>query len=479
MRKANSIGYHIFLKAWQRFIGESSMALDIGRNGIVQRHEGGSVTIHRPAKNGGAGTEIDIPAELADAFRLATGDVVEGATEPIYGGLAEMREDEVELPPDWDLQIDEPSSLRGVPAKIFAPKRRLPSERLMRIARVNGLGREEAEERPSPRTKRSRSERVPPDRWLRFAAGPDDFTGRTLDFAAPLGAGVFGVVYGPHGGGLSRTLQASLNGIVTHAPDCVLLVLLLRSRAEEATEWRRRVPSAEIVVGSPAFTEGAPEETLRLCALMLEAAQRQSELGRDVVLLIDSLTALWGTMLEAEDADAQQEADNSAARQRIREWAQKAGCFHGEAPLGGGLGGSLTILGSVWNQETDIEAEEERDTHPHLRLLEHILPESSWLVALSETLKQRRLYPAIDVKQCRSQYEERLLPAEILERLLSVRGGLPRRDPVTVHLRVMEALERSTDLPGLLDRLGTLSEAVEEGGGGRTFWDLLPIEPAE
>jgi hypothetical protein len=455
------------------------MALDIGRNGIVQRHEDGSVTIHRPAKNGGAGTEIEVPVELADAYRLATGDVVEGETEPIYGGLGEIIDDDAELRPDWDLQIDEPSSLRGGPPRVFKAKRLLPSERLTGIVRINGLSPEEAEDRPFPRTKRSRNERVPPDLWLTLAASPDDFTGRMLDFAAPLGAGVFGLVYGPHGGGLSRTLQAALGGIVNNSPDCVPLVLLLRPRAEEATEWRRRVPGADIVVGAPAFTEGAPEETLRICTLVLEAAQRQTELGRDVVLLIDSLTTLWGTMLEAEEADAQQEADNSAARLRIREWAQRAGCFHGETPLGGGLRGSLTILGTVWNQATDIEAEEERDTHPHLRLLEHLLPESSWLVALSETLKQRRLYPAIDVRQCRSQYEERLLPADLVEPALAARGALPRRDPVTVHLRVMEALENSADLPGFLDRLVELNALTESEGDSPRSAVLFPIFPQE
>ena len=157
-----------------------------------------------------------------------------------------------------------------------------------------------------------------------------------LDFAAPLGAGVFGVIYGPHGGGLTRTLRAVLNGVTKNAPDCVSIVLLLRARAEEATEWRGKFPQADIVMGSSTFREGTPEQTLRLCDLVLEAAQRQTELGRDVVLLVDSLTALWGAMLEAEESDAQQEADTSQARQRIQKWARKAGCFHGAGLLGSG-----------------------------------------------------------------------------------------------------------------------------------------------
>ena len=374
------------------------MTLNITRNGIIQRRKDGTTVLLRPNRNGGPMTEIEVPEKLADEFRLVTGDVVEGETET---------------------------------AAEYLP------DRLTQITEINGLNLEDAEERPFPRSNRGRAERTAPDRLLPLAAGADDVTGRMLDIAAPLGAGVFGIVYGPHGSGLTRTLQAVLNGVTSNAPDCVSIVLLLRARAEEATEWRGKFPQADIVVGSSTFREGTPEQTLQLCDLVLEAAQRQTELGRDVVLLIDSLTALWGALLEAEEADAQQEADTSLARQRIQEWARKAGCFHGEGLLGGGLGGSLTIIGSVWNQAVDIEAEEERDIHPHLRLLEHVLPEAGWQIALSPTLTEKRLFPAIDIKKCRSQDEEKLLPADAYDRLLTLRGSLPRHDPVSCYLQIM------------------------------------------
>ena len=116
----------------------------------------------------------------------------------------------------------------------------------------------------------------------------------------------------------------------------------------------------------------------------------------------------------------------------------------------------------MWNQAVDIDAEESRETHPHLRLLEHVLPEASWVVSLSETLMLRRLFPAIDVTRCRSQYEEKLLSAAITEKLLLARGALPRHDPVKVHLRVMDALDKSVDLSTFVVQLTEMNAVAIE-----------------
>lgn len=425
------------------------MALNINQNGIVHRHEDGTTTILRPGKNGGPGTEIAVHQELADQYRLATGDIVEGATEPLEDN-SDVDRDEA---PGAEPGEESPPANEGDPK---APALRYVAvESLTEIARINGLMPEEAEERPFPRTRRSHSERTPPDRWLSLATSPDDVTGRMLDVAAPLGNGCMGMVYGPHGSGLTHTLRSVGKGIASNAPDCVLLILLLRARSEEVTDWRRQFPQADVVICPSVVNAGMPEETLRLADLVLEAAQRQSEMGKEVILLVDSLTGLWGAMLEVEEADAQRQADQSQARQRMREWVQKAGCFHGETPLGGSLGGSLTLIGTLWHQAVDEEAEEEGEVHPHLRLLEHLIPEASWRITLSKALADRRLYPAIDVKQCLSRDEETLLPIQTLDRLWMVRATLPHNEPLFCYQRLVDAIEATPDLDSLLQRLET------------------------
>lgn len=417
--------------------------LDIASNGIAHRAEDGRVVLVVPHRSGSGVAEVEVDPALAARLVLATGDVAEGVTEPI----PHVEPDPAQDADEWDYdERDEPAAVRGETAPAWLLHRTMPEAKLVEARRINGLPLEEALERPAARLKRNSFERTPPDRWIALSTGQDDTTGRILDFAAPLGLGYAGIVHGPHGAGLTRTLQAAARGVMRNAPDCLLLVLLLRARGEEVTDWRRRFPAAEVVVCPTARDGLAAEETLRVANLTLAAAQRQTELGRDVVLLVDSLTGLWGAMLEGEEADAQREADRAWSRQSIREWVQAAGNFAGEGLLGSGLGGSLTILGSVWSQAVDAEAEEEGEIHPHLRLLEHVLSETGWRVALSGALAADRLFPAIRIPRCLSRDEDRYVPPAALESILTARSALAGLSDRACHAIVMDALDRSESL---------------------------------
>ena len=432
------------------------MALNIGQHGIAQRHDDGSVTLFKPGRNGGAGVEVEVSEELADAYRLATGDVVEGTRQPIdmvqsaMGASAEWYEHYELL--EVEEQRDEPSAARGVAVPQWLAQRVVPTEQLLDVIRINGLSLEDAEDRPSPR-KRNNAERSAPDRAIPLATGSGDTTGRMLDFSGTLGAGSAGILYGPHASGLTRTLESVVAGACANAPDMVVIVLLLRARSEEVTEWQRRFKNVDVVVCPSTASGAAPEATLRVADLALACAQRQTELGRHVLLAVDSLTGLWGAMLEAERAEAQVDADQSRARQNMREWVQKAGNFGGPGLLGNAIGGSLTLVGTVWQQSADAEAEEERDLHPHLRLMEHLLHETAWRVPLSPILMRERLFPAIDAARCLSQREENLLPSERYERLLAARAVLARMSLPERHRALLDALDATPDENALLSLL--------------------------
>ncbi len=429
--------------------------LGIVQNGIVRVLEDGTTQIVRPRKNGGAPRLVSVPDPIASQYRLSAGDIVEADTEAIEiehpADFLEATDCQLlPLEEDVDLQYDEPARQRAWSAPTSSLR---PTEMVSTIRRINGLDAAQAEDRPYPKSRRSQSERTPPDRLLSLARGDQDTIGRMLDFSAPLGCGDIGAIMGPHNSGLTRTMSALVEGITKNSPDCVVIVMIMRARGEEVTEFRNRFPDTDIVVCSADTGELSPDDSLLLPTLILETAQRQSEMGKNVVLAIDSLTALWGTMLELEDASDQRNADVSKSRQRIREYLQRAGCFHGESPLGGSLGGSITIVGTIWNQPFDQEAEDDRELHPHLRLFEQIVSDLTWLIVLNGELAVRRLYPAIDIRGCMSRNEESLLDADLLESLLTARGLLPRNEPVACYSRMMNALDEPCDLAELCWRI--------------------------
>src|SRR5579872_4422343 len=149
-----------------------TMTLDIMRNGLVHRLEDGSVTILRPGRNGGPGEEIEVERGLADAYGLASGDIVEGSAEPIETSETSSSPECLE---DWavgDEERDEPAAVRGATIPDWLMTRCMPTERLVSLTRINGLCVEQAQERPSPRLRRNTLERAAPDRRVALATGP-------------------------------------------------------------------------------------------------------------------------------------------------------------------------------------------------------------------------------------------------------------------------------------------------------------------
>jgi transcription termination factor Rho len=404
----------------------TSRKLSFTENGIAFRNEE-AVTVYRPGRHGAPGTHIEVDRALADDYTLSTGDVLGGT------------------------ELSDAGTVVG-------------------FAEVNGLPLEEARDRPLPRPTRNALERIKPARVIPLTTSPADLTGRLLDLAAPLGMGCAGLIYGPHGTGLTSTLRTVVQGVAHNAPDLFVIVLLTGARGEEVTDWRRRFPTAEIVVCPSQAAGATAEETLLAAELVLECAQRQTELKQHAFLAVDSLTALWAAMLEVEEADAQREADVSAARRSVRDWFQRAGDFGGEGLLGNGLGGSLTVIGTAWHQEIDEEAEEEGESHPHLRLLEHVLNEAGWRVPLSGELAAQRIYPAVDVARCLSTYEQALLPPETYDRLTTARRALSGLSLTERHAKVLEAVEGTSDNDQAVERLLPAEGAEPTEPDPDDFW---------
>lgn len=383
---------------------------------MVYRPAQGPVVACAPGVRRGPWSSVRLSQSVLDAYRVETGDLVVGV-----------------------VADDEMTELRS----------------------LNGLVGEAMLDRPRA-GKRSSYERSAPDRRIPVQSGPHDATGRLLDLSAPFALGTLGVVYGPHGSGMTRTLQSMAAAVMREAPDVHLMVLLARVRREEETDWRRRLPGVETVTCPSAEDDATADDAVMVAECALGRAQRLSEAGLDVVLVIDSLTAVWAAMLETEDADAQQEADLSGARLRIREWAQAAGWFRGEGLFGGGAGGSLTLLASAWQIPVDDEEEEEHESHPHLRLFEHLLDGLTWRMPLSGRLAGMRLFPALDWVRGSARQERGLLDADTADAMDEARRlafGVPEE---RLHHAAMAALEADPTETGSARALAGLL-ALERG----------------
>jgi transcription termination factor Rho len=153
---------------------------------------------------------------------------------------------------------------------------------LLRVEAINGVPADEA------RRRKDFEHLTPlyPNQRLVMETTPDNISGRIIDLIAPIGKGQRALIVAPPKAGKTTLLKNIANSITTNHPEVVLLVLLIDERPEEVTDMRRSVKGQVI---SSTFDE-PPENHMRVADLVLERAKRLVEQGKDVVILLDSLT---------------------------------------------------------------------------------------------------------------------------------------------------------------------------------------------
>jgi transcription termination factor Rho len=237
-------------------------------------------------------------------------------------------------------------------------------------------------------------------------------TTRVIDLVAPLGKGQRALIVAPPKAGKTSVLQAIAHAVSTNHPTAHLMVLLVDERPEEVTDMRRTV-QGEVVA---ATFDRAPAEHTAIAELAVERAKRLVESGRDVVLLLDSLTRLG-------------RAHNLAARPsgRVLSGGVDAGALHPMKKILGAArniegGGSLTIIAT-----TLVDTGSQADTV----FFEELKSTGNSELRLDRVLADHRLYPAVDLFASGTRRDELLLsPAEltVMTRLRRVLAGQsPRR----------------------------------------------------
>ena len=288
---------------------------------------------------------------------------------------------------------------------------------LMQVGAVNGKDPEEAKERDhfpglTP---------LYPEQQIKLETTTGRIASRMLDLICPIGFGQRGLIVAPPKAGKTSLLKEIANGITTNYPEAELIILLIDERPEEVTDIERTV-DAEVVFST---FDQTPEHHIKVSELVLERALRLVEDGRDVIVLLDSITRLaraYNLTIPPSGRTLSGGIDPAAFYRPKR--------FFGSA-RNIEDGGSLTILATALietgSRMDDVIYEEFKGT-------------GNAEVHLSRELAERRVFPAIDVKRSGTRKEEILLEPHVLEAVWKVRNtmkgdGLETSEQIVKQLR--------------------------------------------
>jgi transcription termination factor Rho len=263
-----------------------------------------------------------------------------------------------------------------------------------------------------------------PDRRIKLERKDGDTSMRLLDILAPLGMGQRALISSPPKAGKTILLQKLANSITENHPEIVLIVLLIDERPEEVTDMEENV-KAEVI--SSTFDEPA-DRHVQVADMVIEKAKRLVEHGKDVVILLDSITRLaraHNVVVPHSGKILSGGVDANALHKPKR--------FFGAARNIEG-GGSLTIIGTAL-----IETGSRMDEV----IFEEFKGTGNSEIVLDRRIAERRTWPAVDVNKSATRKEELLLPPDELNRVYLLRKFLADMPPVEAIEFLMERLKRT------------------------------------
>lgn len=259
--------------------------------------------------------------------------------------------------------------------------------------------------------------------------GPDFLGVRVIDLIAPLGKGQRGIIVAPPRGGKTILLKQIARSVRLNHPDAELVVLLLDERPEEVTDFEETVHCR---VFSSTFDE-APRRHAQVADLVLERAKRLVEMGKDVVLLLDSLTRLArGHNSAMQGGPIGSGGVSPAALQKSRKFFGTARNVE--------EGGSLTILATAL-----VETESRLDDV----VFEEFKGTGNMEVRLDRELAERRVYPAIHIPQSGTRNDDRLYHPDEFVKVVDIRrqlAGLPIGDAIETLLKNLKTTKTNAEL---------------------------------
>ncbi len=314
---------------------------------------------------------------------------------------------------------------------------------LVKVDAINGLSVDDA----ATRVEFGKLTPLYPQERLRLETAPEKLTQRIIDLVAPIGKGQRGLIVAPPKAGKTIVLQQIANAIAANNPEVHLMVVLVDERPEEVTDMQRTV-KGEVIAST--FDRPAEDHTT-VAELAIERAKRLVELGRDVVVLLDSITRLG-------------RAYNISAPTsgRVLTGGVDASALYPPKRFFGAArnienGGSLTILATALvetgSKMDDVIFEEFKGTgNSELRLNRH--------------LADKRIFPAVDVNASSTRREEMLLSPDEVKITWKLRRALAGLDPQQALEVVLGKLKETQSNVEFLVQMQKSIPAPTNGHGG-------------
>ena len=309
------------------------------------------------------------------------------------------------------------------------PPRKGGGPRLARIDHIEG-------QEPEKYTRRNFDDLTPvdPHEQIVLETGPEPLTTRVMDLLTPIGKGQRGLIVAPPRTGKTILMQHVAQAVVKNHPEMHLIMLLIDERPEEVTEMRRTV-KGEVIASS---SDRDSSSHIRVAELVFERAKRLAEQGKQAFVLLDSITRLARAYNKAAGNSGRTMSGglDSRALEVPRRLFGSARAFE--------EGGSLTVIATAL-----IDTGSRMDEV----IFQEFKGTGNMELVLDRRLADRRVFPAIDISQSGTRKEERLLPPDVLQKVVLLRRTLIQMKPLEAMESLVKKLAQFPSNAAFLDRI--------------------------
>lgn len=351
-------------------------------------------------------TTREVPLEERLKEDLKISYQAKGILDITFGGYGFLRQNYV-LSPDHDIYVSTSQIRRfwlrrgdEVEGLARPPKQGERFHSLLLIKKINGA--ELTEQESAQRKNFDQLTSLHPNRQVRLETDKDILAMRIMDLVSPIGFGQRALIVSQPKAGKTTFLKEIAEAIAKNHPEVYLMAILIGERPEEVTEIKRFIKGE---VAASNFDE-SPRQQIKVANLALDRARRMVEMGKDVIILLDSVTRLARAL----------NLSTTGTGRSLSGGFDPSALYPAKKFLGAARnceeGGSLTIIGTAL-----VGTESRMDD----LIYEELKGTGNMEVHLERTLADKRIFPAIDVEKSGTRHEELLFDKETFNRVATLR----------------------------------------------------------